>query len=82
MPTIFVKAAEARAGIVLTNLLVLAGLCVSKGEARRLISQGGVSVNDKNISDANAVFSEKDFVQGTLILRKGKKQFRKVSILV
>ena len=42
------------------DLLLLCGLCPSKSEARRLIQQGGVSVNDQKVTDANAMLRPED----------------------
>ena len=61
------------------DLLCKAGLCPSKGEARRLIQQGGVSVNDQKISDINHAFDSAMF-QDEFIIRKGKKVFLKVKL--
>ena len=65
--------------IGLVDLLVSGELATSKGEARRLVQQGGVSVNGEKISDTNAIFSKKDFADG-LIVKKGKKVFHKFNI--
>ena len=69
MPTVAVDADE----IGLLDLMVLSKLAPSKGEARRLIQQGGVSVDDEKISDVNTVVTIGD----GRIIRKGKKQFVK-----
>jgi len=61
------------------DLLVKSGLCPSKGEARRLIQQGGVSVNDQKISDIGKNFTQEDFSQ-EFIVRKGKKVFLKIEL--
>ena len=60
------------------DLLVKAGLCPSKGEARRLVQQGGVSVNDEKIGDIAKTFPA-DAFDGEFILRKGKKVFIKIT---
>lgn len=57
------------------DAMVLAGVAKSKGEARRLIEQGGVSVNDDKVTDANALIPAKEFV-----LHKGKKVHLKVIV--
>lgn len=59
------------------DLLLLCGLCPSKSEARRLIQQGGVSVNDQKVTDANAMLRPEDFPNGSAIIKKGKKVFHK-----
>ncbi len=82
LPTVSLSESEVRGGISIIDLLVRSGLAASRGEARRVLEQGGVSVNDKKVSDLNAIFFEKDFVGGSMVLRKGKKQFRKVKVVV
>lgn len=59
------------------ELLVLTGLTPSRGEARRLIQQGGVSVDDQKIAAIDARIPQKDFEKGYVVLRKGKKVFHK-----
>jgi len=67
------------ANINIVDLLVLLELCPSKSEARRLVSQGGVSINKEKITDPafNVVES---FNDNSLILQKGKKVFVKVEL--
>ncbi|MCI8761120.1 MAG: tyrosine--tRNA ligase [Clostridia bacterium] len=60
------------------DVIVLTGIAPSKGQARTLITQGGISLNDEKISDVNYVLSDKDFTDGFAILKKGKKVFYKV----
>jgi len=64
-------------GIVITDLLVRCGLCPSKGEAKRLIQQGGVAVNDEKITDPFAVINGDAFAQGYAMIKKGKKTYHK-----
>ncbi|MBD5155165.1 MAG: tyrosine--tRNA ligase [Oscillibacter sp.] len=62
--------------IGIMNLLVACGLAPSKGEARRLVQQGGVSVNDQKVTDIDAKFGCELFVEG-VIIKKGKKVFHR-----
>ncbi len=62
--------------INILDLLVKTGLAPSKSEARRLAAQGGISVDDVKVSDANAQIAISDFV----IVKKGKKIFHKVIV--
>ena len=59
--------------IAILELLVKIGLAPSKGEGRRLVTQGGISVNDTKIENPNEMIEITDFV----IVRKGKKVFHK-----
>ncbi len=63
--------------INIMDLLVKAALCPSKGEARRLIQQGGVAVNDAKVTDFATCFETGDFDKD-FIIRKGKKVFVKI----
>lgn len=49
----------------------------SKGEGRRLISQGGIYINDNRLEDSNKDITDSDFIGNILILRKGKKKYYK-----
>ncbi len=65
--------------ISVINLLLIAKLVPSKGEAKRLISQGGVSIDDKKINDFSCEFSINDFKEkGFIVLKKGKKVYHKL----
>lgn len=64
--------------ISVIDLLVLTRLAPSRGEARRLITQGGVSVDDEKISDVMTMLPQSAFDKGYVILKKGKKSFHKV----
>ena len=64
--------------MLVTDMLTLTGILPTKGEARRLIQQNGLSVNDKKVTDINAKISEEDFKDGFLIVKKGKKSVFKV----
>ena len=77
MPT---TAVELGGGMGLLDMMVLTGLTPSKGEARRLVQQGGVSVNDQKVTDPSTVITAADFTDGELVIRKGKKVFHKVTI--
>ena len=66
--------------ISIVDALVLSGIAPSKGQARTLITQGGISLNDEKISDINYRLSEKDFNDGYAILKKGKKVFHKLIV--
>ena len=65
--------------ISILDALVLTGLTKSKGEAKTLISQGGISLNDNKITEITYHLNEKDFNDdGYAILRKGKKIYHKL----
>lgn len=67
-------AAELAAGLALTDLLVRAKLAPSKGEARRLIEGGGVSIGENRVDDVQRKVGPADAAGGLLLLRAGKKR--------
>jgi len=80
MPTTALTDADFTDGkIDLPALLVKTGLCSSRGDARRNVEQGGVAVNDEKCADISRSFEKADFVDG-LVLRRGKKNYHRVTI--
>lgn len=65
--------------ISILDMMMKGAMIKSKGEGRRLIQQGGVSVNDEKVSDPYASITKEDFKDG-VIIRKGKKVFRKFTV--
>ena len=65
-------------GINIIDAMIKAGLCASRGEARRLIEQGGVSVDDVKITAPQYLIPLSDFEKGYAIIKKGKKVFHKI----
>jgi tyrosyl-tRNA synthetase len=78
VPTTGVPRAMFDAGIALVDLLVLAGLAKSKGEARRLIAQGGASVAGTAVTDPEAQLTDAALTDGALLLRAGKKRYARI----
>ena len=64
--------------ISILEAIITAGMAPSKGQARTLINQGGISLNDEKVTDVNYVLSDNDFKDGYAILRKGKKVYHKL----
>jgi len=64
--------------ISIVDALVVTGIAPSKGQARTLIAQGGITLNDEKITETNYQLSEKDFKENVAILRKGKKVYHKL----
>ena len=75
MPTSVVADAVGRG---LLDVLCEIGLIPSKGEGRRLMQQNGLAVNDEKVTDPNTVISEEMFADGYMIVKKGKKVFRRI----
>ena len=80
MPHTVVEEASLTDGsISVIDLLVLGGLAQSKGEARRLIDQGGISIDGEKVASVAAPVSKDALAEG-IKLKKGKKIFRKYSL--
>ena len=81
MPTTTLAEADLTDGkIGVMSLLVKCGLCASNSEARRLIQQGGVAVNDKKVESIDESFDGEQFCGDGLIIKKGKKVFHRVQM--
>lgn len=74
MPT--VKLQNSNCSIL--DAIIESGIAPSKSQARTLINQNGISLNDNVISDVNYILSDDDFKEGYAILKKGKKIFYKL----
>ena len=78
MPTTALAAEDFTDGaITVIDLLVKAGLCSTKSDARRTIEQGGVFIGDDKVTEVKAAVGEARFEGDGLIIRKGKKNFHK-----
>ncbi len=62
-------------------LLVKCGLCASNGEARRLIQQGGIVINDQKVTTIDAAYGCEQFTGEGLVIRKGKKVFHRAVLV-
>ena len=81
MPTTTLTAAQFENGTIgVMKLLVACGLCASNGEARRLIQQGGVTINDKKVESIDAAYDQADFAGDGVIIKKGKKVYHKAVV--
>ena len=79
MPTVTVTAEDFPDGeLDIISVLVKARLCDSRGDGRRNIQQGGVSVADEKVTDISTKYTLNDFKGEGLIIRRGKKKFAKV----
>ena len=81
MPTTALTAEDLTDGeIGAMDLLVKTGLVKSKSVARRTIQQGGLTINDTKVTDVYAAYGADAFAGDGMIIRKGKKSFRKVTL--
>ncbi len=74
MPTVTLE----NTNISILDAIILTGIAPSKSQAKTLINQGGISLNDEKITDAYFTLSDKNFLDGYAILKKGKKIFYKL----
>ena len=79
MPVAELSESDLKDGSIdIMGLLVAAGLCSSRSDARRTVQQGGASVNGEKITDINTSYTPADLQADDFILKKGKKNFRKI----
>ena len=80
IPTTELESAAVEGGINIIELLELCGLIPSRGEGRRLVAQGGISVAGVKITDAACLIPRESFDADGLMIQKGKKTFHKVIV--
>ncbi len=78
MPSTEVSASDLSNGLNILDLLLKTGLVPSKGEARRLVQQGGVYIGEVPVSSIDFMITEEQFDGGELIIKKGKKTYHKI----
>jgi len=78
MPTVSVSKETQESGIQLLDLLASTGIIPSKGEGRRLIQQGGITVNNARVDLFDRVITLSDMVDSEIIIRKGKKSYHRI----
>ena len=78
VPTI--ELSEDKLGTSLIDLLVEFKVLPSKSEARRLLQQNGLSLNNEKVTDISATLNKEHFAEGFAMIKKGKKGFTKVVI--
>ena len=80
LPSTQVTLSELENGINILDLLCRTGLAPSKSEARRLVQQGGISIEGNVVSAIDHMVTRDSFSNGELIIKKGKKTYHKVVI--
>ena len=79
MPTTTLTEADLRDGSVdILGILVAAGLCPTRSEARRNVQQGGVTVNGEKVTDFKATYTPEDIMKEDFVVRRGKKKYSKI----
>lgn len=81
MPTAELTAADLTDGnIDILDLLVKSGLVASRSEGRRAVEQGGVTMEGEKVTDFRAVFAGEDFHGECKVLKRGKKNFKRIIV--
>jgi len=80
IPSLELSADKLKDGINVLDLFAMTSLCSSKGEARRLVTQGGARVNDEKIEDIEAAIDGSKAEDGELLLRAGKKRYFRIIV--
>jgi len=78
IPTLLLSATELDGGLGILHLLVKAGLSSSNSEARRLVKGGGCYLDDQRVDDERKTVLQKDFKDGVMTLRAGKKARKRI----
>ncbi len=80
MPATVLKASDLQAGsLSILDALVACGLASSKGEARRLIQQGGISLDGEKVADPTTTLAAGALAKG-IVIKKGKKVYHKITV--
>ena len=78
VPSSTIELERLKLGILAVDLFVETGLSKSKGDARRLIAQGGGYLNNERIEAFDTLILDSDFKDGQILLRAGKKRYHKI----
>jgi len=80
IPTTVIPRARLKAGIPVVELFTEAGLTRSRSDARRLVEQGGAYINERRVDDIGVVITPEWLEDSTLLLRSGKKTYRRIVV--
>ena len=76
VPTVSITRDKVNSPII--DILVETKIMVSKGEGRRLIEQGGLSINGVKVTEISTLLTEVDFAGGSVLVKRGKKNYNKI----
>lgn len=80
MPTTTISLERLTAGVNPVDLVVETGLASSRGEAKRLIQQGGLYINDRRADSLEQKVTEQDLTPNGILLRSGKKKYHRIKV--
>ena len=78
VPTVSISKEEVGSSIL--DILVSTKIIPSKAEGKRLIQQGGLSLNGEKVTDIKKTLNQEDFEDGTALVKRGKKNFNKIVV--
>lgn len=78
VPTVTITKEEI--GLPILDVMASTKIIPSKKEGRRLIEQGGLSINGVKVEDVNRILTEEDFQDGAVLIKRGKKNYNKIEI--
>ena len=78
VPATEIPQSRVTTGIILLDLFVEVGMCPSRSEARRLLQQGGLYLNQERVEELDAALTVEHFVEGEVLLRAGKKRYYRI----
>jgi tyrosyl-tRNA synthetase len=81
LPTSTLSGQRLQPGLPVWELIFEAGLATSRSEARRLVQQGGVYINDERIGEGQTIISGNSVKEGEILIRVGKKKYHKIKII-
>ena len=80
IPSLALALQQLKDGINVLDLYAMTSLCSSKGEARRLVTQGGARINEEKIDDIETVIGADYIEDGEILLRAGKKRYFRITV--
>ncbi|WP_238948808.1 tyrosine--tRNA ligase [Clostridium sp. YIM B02569] len=78
VPTVTI--AKEEIGLPILDVMASTKIIPSKKEGRRLIEQGGLSINGVKVEEVNRILTEEDFQDGAVLIKRGKKNYNKMEI--
>lgn len=78
VPTVIITKEEI--GLPILDIMASTKILPSKKEGRRLIEQGGLSINGVKVDDVNRILNQEDFEDGAVLIKRGKKNYNKIEV--
>ena len=78
VPTVTITKEEI--GLPILDIMASTKILPSKKEGRRLIEQGGLTINGVKVDDVKRTLNEEDFEDGAVLIKRGKKNYNKIEV--